>query len=118
MGTPSSVSRIGLPGTTSDRRESLRACLSVPVMIAVCGRFQAARLRNLSENGAMIECAAPLHCGDHVVIQGEALRADGVVNWESDTLAGIAFETPLDDRSVARQILSSSIHAHRIQARA
>jgi hypothetical protein len=87
-------------------------------MVAVSGRFQAARLRNLSENGALIECASPLHCGDHVVIQGEALRAGGVVTWESEFLAGVAFESPLDDRSIARQMLSSSIHAQRAQARA
>ena len=118
MGIPTPASGFGLTGPSSDRRESLRAFLSLPVMVAVCGRFQAARLRNLSETGALVECAAPLHCGDHVVIEAEALRAGGVVSWESDTLAGISFETPLDDRSVARQILNSSIHAHRAQARA
>ena len=118
MGITASATRHRVPGTPSDRRESFRACLSVPVMVEVCGRFQTARLRNLSESGALIESATPLHLGDQIVIQGELLRADGVVSWESQSLAGITFAAPLGDREVSRQILNSSIHARRTQARA
>ena len=97
-----------------DRCE-LRASLSVPVTLETSGHVLSARLRNLSEGGAMIEGARNLTVGEPVLISCGSLEARGIVAWEQDNCCGIRFDVPFEESQIARQLLHSSAMAHRNQ---
>jgi len=91
----------------------MRACLSVPVLIESDGRRHSARLRDISETGAMIEAAMAFPKGSHIVLSAGSLEADGIVAWDHENCSGITFDAALDESDVARQLLRSSAVAQR-----
>lgn len=61
------------------------------------------RLRNISETGVMIECAAPLRVGSEPLLElSEALSVSATVAWVIGDQAGLRFHTPFDLHDLAR----------------
>jgi hypothetical protein len=85
-------------------RRSRRSPVLLAAAIEVAGRQLAVKLRNLSEQGALIE-------GDHLPEEGSIamferkdLRRQGRVVWVHARYAGIAFDEPLDPDQVLRNV--------------
>ena len=62
-----------------------------------------ARLRNISETGAMVECNAPLHVGAEPLLElGEGVSIFASVAWIVGDSAGLKFHQPFDLGLLAR----------------
>ena len=65
--------------------------------------WEVARLRNISEFGALIECPANLPAGAAVQLDlGEAGKVAATVNWSCCSQSGLSFREPFDVRSLAK----------------
>jgi len=64
---------------------------------------QPARLRNVSENGALVECTSAFPVGAHVQLDlGAAGRVSATVCWSLGAQTGLAFDRPFDLRDLAQ----------------
>lgn len=85
-------------------RRSRRAPVLLAAALEVAGRPVAVKLRNLSEEGALIE-------GDHLPVEGSStffhrneLRLPSRIVWVQGRYAGVAFDHPLKAEQVLRNI--------------
>ena len=61
------------------------------------------RIRNISESGVMIECAAPLRVGSEPLLElSDALAVSATVAWVVGDQVGMRFHTPFDLHELAR----------------
>ena len=65
--------------------------------------WEVARLRNISQSGALIECPANLPVGAAVQLDlSEAGKIGATVNWSRCNQSGLSFHKPFDVRSLAK----------------
>ena len=77
--------------TNCQNRQSRRSQVLLSATIECGGSEQSVKLRNLSEQGALIEGAKLPIEGTQVVFKRKELEASGRVVWVNGKLAGIAF---------------------------
>jgi hypothetical protein len=85
-------------------RRSRRSPVLLAAAIEVAGRQLAVKLRNLSEQGALIEGDHLPEEGSIAVFERKDLRRQGRVVWVHARYAGIAFDEPLDPDQVLRNV--------------
>jgi PilZ domain-containing protein len=85
-------------------RRSRRSPVLLTAAIEVAGRQFAVKLRNLSEQGALIEGDHLPEEGSTAVFERKDLRRQGRVVWVHGRYAGIAFDEPLDPDQVLRHV--------------
>lgn len=93
-------------------RRSRRSPVLLAATIEVAGRAVPVKLRNLSEEGALIE-------GDRLPLDGATtfferneLRLKGRVVWVHGRYAGVAFDEPLKTEQVLRNVPKPKPVAH------
>ncbi len=85
-------------------RRSRRAPVLLAATIEAAGSPIAVKLRNLSEEGALIEGEnLPLE-GSNTFFERNELRLQGKVVWVHGRYAGVAFDQPLKPEQVLRNI--------------
>jgi hypothetical protein len=89
---------------TSQNRRSRRSPVFLAATVEVAGVPQPVKLRNLSEEGALIEGERlPLE-GTTTFFQRNELRLKSRVVWVLGTYAGVAFARPLRSDEVLRNV--------------
>jgi hypothetical protein len=90
--------------SVTHNRRSRRSPVLLAASVEVAGVPQAVKLRNLSEEGALIEGERlPLE-GTTTFFQRNDLRLKGRVVWVHGRFAGIAFARPLKPEEVLRYV--------------
>src|SRR3954467_14655742 len=89
---------------TSRRRRSSRAKVLLVASLDLPDRSQAVKLRNLSEEGALVEGGGSLGVNWELVFRRNAPAVSGRVIWVRGELAGISFNEPLDRKVVLRHV--------------
>jgi hypothetical protein len=85
-------------------RRSRRSPVLLAASIELAGQAVPVKLRNLSEQGALIEGdTLPLE-GSTTVFQRNDLRLKSRVVWVQDRYAGVAFDEPLKTEQVLRNV--------------
>ena len=92
--------------TNCQNRQSRRSQVLLSATIECGGSEQSVKLRNLSEQGALIEGAKLPIEGTQVVFKRKELEASGRVVWVNGKLGGIAFGEKLETEQVLRHIPS------------
>ena len=88
----------------SQNRRSRRSPVLLAASVEVAGAPQAVKLRNLSEDGALIEGERlPLE-GTTTFFQRNDLRLKSRVVWVQGRFAGVAFARPLKAEEVLRNV--------------
>lgn len=90
--------------SATQNRKSRRSPVLLAASIEVCGAPVAVKLRNLSEEGALIEGERLPAEGSATCFQRNELRVSGRVVWVQGKYAGVAFDTPLNRDEVLRHI--------------
>ena len=85
-------------------RRSRRSPVLLAAAIEVAGRKVAVKLRNLSEEGALIEGETLPPEGAITVFERNELRVPGRVVWVHERYAGIAFDERLNPDEVLRHV--------------
>jgi hypothetical protein len=85
-------------------RRSRRSPVLLAAAIEVAGRQLAVKLRNLSEQGALIEGDHLPEEGSIAVFERKDLPRQARVVWVHARYAGIAFDEPLDPDQVLRNV--------------
>ena len=78
-----------------DKRSSPRTHLFVAVTLSWSASSAAARLRNISSDGALVEIAEGPTPGERVKLRRAELSATGTVMWAVGNRVGIRFERPV-----------------------
>lgn len=87
--------RAAATGFIASRRPRLAVLRTATFVRA--GRIERGRLRNLSEDGAMVEADLPPMEGDRIELSiADGPKVSGVVRWAQEGRFGIAFDTMLD----------------------
>ena len=74
-----------------------------------CGAADAdVRLRDLSQKGALIECASPPPQDSEVVFSRGSIRVPARVAWAAEGRAGLEFAYPIDESEVFVQLKRTS----------
>ena len=88
----------------SQNRRSRRSPVLLAASVEIAGVPQPVKLRNLSQEGALVE-------GDRIPLEGTTtffqrndLRVKGTIVWVAGRLAGLAFARPLDKDQVLRHV--------------
>ena len=88
----------------SQNRRSRRAPVLLAASVEIAGVDQPVKLRNLSQEGALIE-------GEHLPLEGSTtffqrndLRVKGRIVWVAGRFAGLAFARPLEREQVLRNV--------------
>lgn len=100
-------------GLDEVRRGTRRSQAALPVLIRLMGRSHAAKLRNLSHGGAMIETELRLFRGDEIEFNCGGIEVRARVVWQTGTNFGLQFCTPIPDRDLRAQILRADLLADR-----
>jgi PilZ domain len=88
----------------SQNRRSRRSPVLLTAAIEVGGVPLPVKLRNLSEEGALIE-GSPLPAeGTPTVFERKEMRLTGRIVWVQGNYAGVAFDTPLNREQALRHI--------------
>lgn len=88
----------------SQNRRSRRSPVLLTATVYVGGLPVTVKLRNLSEEGALIECdRLPLE-GAETYFERNGMRLKSRIVWVQGKYAGVAFNTPLKREEVLRQI--------------
>lgn len=85
-------------------RKSHRSPVLLAATVEAAGVPVAVKLRNLSENGALIEGERLPEEGSATWFERSDLRRKGRVVWVQGRYAGVAFEQPLEAEQVLRNI--------------
>ena len=88
----------------SHKRRSRRSPVLLAACIEVAGLPLAVKLRNLSEEGALIEAEDLPQEGSSAYFVRNDLRVKGRLVWVHGRYAGIAFDRPLNPDQVLRNI--------------
>lgn len=99
------------------RRGARRSQAALPVLVHLMGRSHSARLRNLSQGGAMIETEARLLHGDEIAFRCGGIDVRARVVWQSGTCFGLQFCSLVPERDLRAQILRADFLADRRTAR-
>lgn len=95
-----------MENTNCQNRQSRRSQVLLSATIECGGSEQSVKLRNLSEQGALVEGVKLPIEGTQVVFKRKELEAPGRVVWVNGKLAGIAFGEKLETEQVLRHIPS------------
>jgi len=88
----------------SQNRKSRRSPVYLAASVEIAGALQPVKLRNLSEEGALIESERlPLE-GTTTFFERNELRLKSRVIWVEGRYAGIAFARPLRQEEVLRHV--------------
>ena len=90
--------------TPCQNRRSRRSQVLLSASLEASGKTHAVKLRNLSEQGALVEGSNLPAEGSDVVFHRNELSAAGRVVWVRDNFAGIAFGTCLETEQVLRHV--------------
>ena len=90
--------------SASQNRKSRRSPVLLSASIEIDGTSVPVRLRNLSEEGALIESDKLPAEGSETRFRRNELRVKGRVVWVQGKFAGVAFDTPLKREEVLRHI--------------
>src|SRR6478672_5459663 len=90
--------------SSAQNRRSRRSPVLLAASIEVDGAFVAVKLRNLSEEGALIEGDRLPTEGAQTFFRRNELGLKGRVVWVHGKYAGVAFDTPLNREEALRQI--------------
>ena len=85
-------------------RRSRRSPVLLAAAVEVAGAQVAVKLRNLSEEGALIEGEPLPPEGAKTVFERNELSLSGRVVWVQGRYAGIAFDEPLNPEEVLRHV--------------
>lgn len=85
-------------------RRSRRSPVLLAATVDVGGKSVGVKLRNLSEEGALIEGEGLPVEGSSTFFERNDLRVQGRVAWVQGRYAGIAFDQPLKPEDVLRNI--------------
>lgn len=85
-------------------RRSRRSPVLLAATLEVAGAPVPVKLRNLSEQGALVEADRLPLAGSTTYFGRNDLRLKGRVVWVEGRFAGIAFDTPLKTEDVLRNI--------------
>lgn len=88
----------------SQNRRSRRSPVLLTATIYVAGVPVTVKLRNLSEEGALIESDRPPPEGAETYFERNDMRLKSRIVWVQGKYAGVAFNTPLKREEVLRQI--------------
>lgn len=88
----------------TQNRRSRRSPVLLTATIFVGGLPVSVKLRNLSEEGALIESDQLPAEGTETVFERKETRLNGRVVWVHGKFAGVAFDTPLKREEVLRHI--------------
>ncbi len=72
--------------------------------LEVAGRALSVKLRNLSSDGAQVECESPPPEGTQLLFRKADLAISGSVIWTKSKQAGIHFDQPLDPETVLNHV--------------
>lgn len=86
------------------QRRSERHRVLLSVQIVTTTNEQNAKLRNLSEGGAMVEMAAPPAPGTDVILRRGALEIFARVVWSANGRCGLSFDEPLSEDEMWAQL--------------
>lgn len=97
-------------------RRSRRAPVLLAATLEAAGREVPVKLRNLSEQGALVEGdRLPLE-GSSTSFQRKELRVPSRVVWVQGRYAGVAFDRPLKPEEVLRNVPTPKAQAPTLQA--
>ncbi len=68
-----------------------------PCVIEIDGSERRAHVLNISMSGALIHVGSPVPPGTHLTLRCGLLSTAGIVAWEQNLRAGIAFEGAIPD---------------------
>lgn len=85
-------------------RRSRRSPVLLAAAVEVAGAEVPVKLRNLSEQGALIESDRLPMEGSTTVFRRNELRLNSRVVWVQGRYAGVAFEEPLNPEQVLRNV--------------
>ena len=85
-------------------RRSRRSPVLLAAAIEVAGKPVSVKLRNLSEEGALIEGEGLPVEGSSTCFKRNELRVKGRVVWVHGRYAGVAFDEPLNPEQVLRNV--------------
>jgi hypothetical protein len=80
----------------ADKRQGRRARVLIGAKLIIGGRALDVRLRDLSQNGALLLCDRPPPLHSEVTFERGELRAAARVVWSRGDRFGIAFDEPID----------------------
>lgn len=81
------------PGTPADARSQPRSSMFLAAVMRAGGERTPAKVRNMSQNGAMIESSVTPSVGTIVDVVRGALVARGTVIWSSENRCGVRFSS-------------------------
>jgi PilZ domain len=97
-------------------RRSRRAPVLLAATLEAGGQDVAVKLRNLSEQGALVEGdGLPLE-GTSTFFQRKELRVPSRIVWVHGRYAGVAFDRPLNPEEVLRNVPAPKVQAPKPQA--
>lgn len=99
------------------RRSTRRSPAALPVLVHFMGRSHSAKLRNLSQGGAMIEADIRLFCGDELDFKCGGIDVRARIIWHTGTSFGLQFCTPIPEKDLRDQILRADFLAERRSTR-
>ena len=85
-------------------RKSRRSPVLLTATIDTGGMPVAVKLRNLSEEGALIEAEALPPEGTQTIFERNETRRSGRIVWVQGKYAGVAFDMPLNPEEVLRHV--------------
>jgi hypothetical protein len=88
----------------TQNRRSRRSPVLLSATIYVAGLPVTVKLRNLSEQGALVEAKRLPAEGSETLFERNETRLRGRVIWVQGQYAGIAFDTPLNREEVLRHV--------------
>jgi hypothetical protein len=97
---------------TPIQRRSGRANVLLAATIEVSGASVAVKLRNLSEQGALIQADRLPVEGSEVLFRRNDLAVPGRIAWVDGQYAGVAFAVPLAPQEVLRNIPQPKPRVH------
>jgi hypothetical protein len=86
------------------KRSAKRARVLLAVKIRTCGAEIDARLRDLSQKGALIECSSPLAVDEEVVFSRGSTVVPARVAWAGAGKVGLEFKRMIDESEVLVQL--------------
>jgi hypothetical protein len=96
----------------TQNRRSRRSPVLLTATVYVGGVPVDVKLRNLSEQGALIEGNRLPREGSETIFERKDLRLKGRVVWVEGKYAGVAFDIPLKREEVLRQIPQPKAKSH------
>jgi hypothetical protein len=97
-----------MPDHPSKKRRSRRDIVLLSASLDLPDRSQSVKLRNLSEEGALVEGAGMVERDCDLLFRRNEIEVPARVVWVRGRFAGIAFDQPLDRKVVLRHVPASA----------